>query len=313
MLEGAVPLVEVRRNGRLDCVHAGWIAVADATGSLLFAAGDPRSIYPRSAIKPIQALPLIDTGAADALGLTDAELAVCTASHAAEDFHIEAVRQVLAKAGLDESALQCGAHAPLRDPSLPAGVLQNNCSGKHAGMLAVCRHMGWDPGWYLNPRHRIQQAVKERLEELAEVRLGWGIDGCGVPAWYMPLGALAAAFARLPADPAGKRLVEVMRGHPDMIAGTGRRDSVLMRLTGGRIVSKGGAEGVAAGCAPDRGIGWALKIADGNSRAVAPALIRLLEKLDLLDRDEVKALAHLGRPELRNHAGTMVGQIVPVH
>lgn len=310
-LAGAVPLVEVRRNGRLDCIHAGWIAVADASGSLVFSLGDPTSVYPRSSAKPIQALPLVDSGAADALGLTDEELAVCTASHAAEDFHVEAVRRVLGKAGWDARALQCGAHAPLRDACLPAGVLDNNCSGKHAGMLAVCRHEGWDPAQYLSHEHPVQQAIKARFEALAEARLGWAVDGCGAPAWYMPLGTLAATFARLPQDPAGSRILGVMRSNPRMVAGTGRRDTLLMEATGGRIVSKGGAEGVTAGCAPERGIGWALKIADGNSRAVAPALIRLLERLELLSPEEAEAIAHLGRPELKNHAGAVVGEIVP--
>ncbi len=308
----SIPLVEVRRGGRVECVHRGWFVVTDAAGHLLKATGALPAVFARSSAKPFQALLVVDSGVADALPLTARELAVCAASHAGADGHVKAVRSILDKAGVAETALGCGAHPPLGDPRAAAGVLQNNCSGKHAGMLAVCRRQGWPLEGYLEPEHPLQEAICSRFSALAGTLMSGATDGCGVPAWHLPLEGLATAFARLGSDPAGRRILDAMRTHPEMVAGEGRRDTLLMRATDGRLVSKGGAEGVSAGCDPERGIGWALKIADGNSRAVGPALIAALRNCDLLTGAEAGLLEDVARPEIRNHGGTLVGRIEAV-
>lgn len=305
-------LAEVRRAGRLESTHWGWAIAVRSDGSRLLEVEGAPSIYARSAAKPFQALPLVQSGAFDALGLDEAHLAVCCASHAAEPAHLDAVRRVLASAGVSQDALGCGPQAPLSDPCAEASALTNNCSGKHSGMLATCAHMGWPLETYRDPAHPLQRAIAAALEELGDCRLDRGIDGCGVPAWYLPLRSLALAFARLPGDPAGRRIASAMAAHPVMVSGTDRRDTRLMQATGGRIVSKGGAEGVSAGCVPELGLGFALKIADGNARAVGPALVALLTELGLLDYRERLELADLAHPPVRNHAGVEVGDIVAV-
>jgi L-asparaginase II len=311
-MSSSVPLVEVRRGGRVECVHRGWFAVTDATGKLLAASGALPAVFARSSAKPVQALVLVDSGACDAFGLTEREIAVATASHAAEPFHLEAVDGILAKAGVAADALRCGAHAPLGDPCAPKGVRQNNCSGKHAGMLAACRHSGWQLETYLEPDNPLQTAIRDRFAALSGVLVSGATDGCGVPAWHLPLECLAMTLARLADDPAGRRILDAMRRNPDMVAGTGRRDTLLMQATQGRLVSKGGAEGVSVGCDPEAGVGWAIKIEDGSSRAVGPAVLALLRRLDLISEAEYDSLASAARPELRNHAGTLVGEISAV-
>ncbi|MBI6546931.1 MAG: asparaginase [Cyanobacteria bacterium NC_groundwater_1444_Ag_S-0.65um_54_12] len=309
---GAVPLVEVCRGGRVESVHTGWWAIVTASGEKLDTSSGPLpEIYARSSAKPFQALPLLQSGAADAFGLVEEELAICCASHAGEAFHRAAVSSVLTKAGLGSEALRCGSHAPLGDPAAPPGVLENNCSGKHAGMLATCRHQGWPLASYLASEHSLQQAIRTELTKLADTALRWGVDGCGAPAWYLPLASLALAYARLPAVTPGERIIAAMAAHPRMVAGTDRRDTAIMLATSGRLVSKGGAEGVSAGCYPAKGIGWALKISDGNARAVGPALLALLLQFGLLTAAEYERLATWGTPLLKNHAGTVVGQLKP--
>jgi len=308
----SIPLVEVRRGGRVECVHRGWFVVTDAQGNLLKASGALPAVFARSSAKPFQALQIVDSGVADALALTRAELAVCASSHAGSPTHVAAVERILDKAGVPATALRCGAHPPLGEPAAPAGVLQNNCSGKHAGMLAVCRRRGWALDGYLEADHPLQQAIQARFSDLAGTLMSGATDGCGVPAWHLPLEGLATAFARLPGDPAGRRILDAMRAEPAMVAGSGRRDTLLMEATGGRLVSKGGAEGVSAGCDPDRGIGWAIKIADGASRAVGPALVAMLRGCDLITGAEAALLEAVARPEIRNHAGTLVGNLEAV-
>ncbi|MBU6428350.1 MAG: asparaginase [Cyanobacteria bacterium REEB65] len=305
-----VRLAEVRRAGQVESVHFGWAVVLDASGAILFETPDAPPIFARSAAKPFQALPLVASGAFDSLGLDDSHLALCCASHAGEPVHLAGVREILARAGLTEGDLQCGSHAPLADPQARATALANNCSGKHAGMLAACRFNGWDSATYRDRHHPLQAAIASTLAALGDSELQSGVDGCGVPAWQLPLAGLALAYARLPQDPAGQRILRAMADHPTMVSGTGRRDTRLMQVSRGRIVSKGGAEGVAAGCAPAAKIGFALKIADGNPRAVEPVLLTLLGHLGLLDSSELAELAEFVRPVVRNHSGIAVGEIV---
>ena len=278
--------------------------------------------YARSSAKPFQAIPLILSGAAGALGLTDEELAVACASHNAEEPHLAAVRSILQKARLSEGELQNGAHPPLYAPAAARLArsgeepkpIHGNCSGKHAGMLAVCVHEGWETGSYRDPDHPLQRWILEIIARFCglerEVILPGG-DGCGVPAFGMPLENLATGFARLatgenlPDDltEAAGRVRRVMREHPYMVAGTERFDSAVMSSTD--LVSKSGAEAVFCAGSPE-GWGLALKISDGAGRGLRPAALTILAR---------RGVDVPGEPEtrpVRDLHGETVGRIVPL-
>ena len=278
--------------------------------------------YARSSAKPFQAIPLILSGAAGALGLTDEELAVACASHNAEEPHLAAVRSILQKARLSEGELLNGAHPPLYAPAAARLArsgeepkpIHGNCSGKHAGMLAVCVHEGWETGSYRDPDHPLQRWILEiiaRFCGLEREEILSGGDGCGVPAFGMPLENLATGFARLatgenlPDDltEAAGRVRRVMREHPYMVAGTGRFDTAVMSSTG--LVSKSGAEAVFCAGSPE-GWGLALKISDGAGRALRPAALTILAR---------RGVDVPGEPEtrpVRDLHGETVGRIVPL-
>ena len=279
-------------------------------------------VYARSSVKPFQAMPLVLSGAADALGLTDEELAVACASHNAEVPHLDAVRSILEKAHLSEEDLQNGAHPPLYAPAADdlarsgeePKAIHGNCSGKHAGMLAVCAHMGWKTVSYREQGHPLQLWILEivtRVCGLERDEIVLGGDGCGVPAFGMPLKNLATGFARLatgenlPDDLAGaaERIRGVMREHPYMVAGTDRFDTAVMRGTG--LVCKSGAEAVYGAGSPE-GWGLALKISDGGSRAVRPAALAVLARREVEVPDEPEV-----RP-VRDLRGEAVGEVVPL-
>jgi len=315
------PLAAVRRGALVESVHRGRLAVCDPRGEVLDAAGDPDAyVYARSSAKPFQALPLVLSGAADAFGLADEELAVACASHNAEGPHLAAVRSLLGKAGLSEEDLQSGAHPPMYGPEAAklAGSgeeprpIHGNCSGKHAGMLAVCAHEGLDTGGYRNPGHPVQRRILERVVEICGLRddevLVAG-DDCGVPAFALPLKGLATGFARLATgeglseEVAGavERLRRAMRESPFLVAGTGRFDTEVMGAT--ELVCKSGAEGLfAAGSA--EGWGLAVKVSDGGGRAVRPAAIATLGRRD------VEGLGAGDDPKRDLH-GVVVGEIGP--
>ncbi|HET6519499.1 MAG TPA: asparaginase [Geminicoccaceae bacterium] len=325
--------VEVLRGGRIESRHRAAAAVADAAGRVVLAVGEVgRPVYPRSAIKPLQALPLVETGAADRFGIGPAELALACASHGGEPRHVEAVRAWLARLGLDEGALRCGAHPPshaasterlIRDGAAPTPA-HNNCSGKHTGMLATALHLGEDLAGYLAPSHPVQRRVAAVLADMAGAEPDEpGIDGCGLPNWPLPLRALATAMARL-GDPAAGglaperaracgRIRAAMTAHPEMVAGEGRACTAIMAAAPHLLV-KTGAEGVYMAAWPARGLGLALKVEDGAGRASPVALLALFERLGALDDggDARDALAPVARPVLRNHAGTVVGGLRPV-
>jgi L-asparaginase II len=321
-------LVEVARADIVESRHRGAIAVADAGGNLLFALGDVgRAVFPRSAIKALQAIPLIESGAADALGLGDAELAVACASHSGDKVHIEAVRSILAKAGLDEEMLACGAHWPIgerasRDLTL-AGMrpqpIHNNCSGKHAGMLAACLHSGLDPVGYERHDHPLQQAIKQIVAEACDADLGsaeMGIDGCSVPTFALPLQSLATGFARLGSGrglartraEAVRRLTGACFAEPVLMAGEGRFDTVVLGGLAHKAFSKGGAEGVHAAALPELGLGIALKIDDGAKRGTEIVMAHLLAQL-LPGADRVLA-AYL-KGDISTWRGRAVGNLRP--
>jgi L-asparaginase II len=317
--------VEVVRGPLVESRHRLSLAVSDAAGRVVVSLGDSDSLtFYRSVAKPMQALPLVEEGVADAFGLTSPELALCCASHQGEPEHVEAARSILRKAGADESLLRCGPHAPYAASA--AGALftsgrtpepiHNNCSGKHAGMIALALGMGWDPLDY----HRVQHPVQRRMiDEVARwsgiepERMPLGVDGCGVVCFAVPLSAMARSFAAF--TEAAERgegaasVVGAMTAHPFMVGGTGRTCTDVMTVAGDRVFVKLGAEGVYGGGLRGQGLGFAIKIEDGGRRAVEPALVRLLEGLGVLSSEDVERLARHARPEVRNTLGEVVGEI----
>jgi L-asparaginase II len=289
-------LVELTRGATVESVHRGSVAVADSSGKVVFALGDLETpVYPRSSLKPIQALPLIESGAADAFGLSDEEIALACASHSGEPMHTTRVAAWLARIGCGESDLACGAHAsryePVAEDMIRRGEkptrIFNNCSGKHAGFLTVARH--WDiatRGYELHD-HPVQRAIAKVLAELTgiESEFPWGVDGCAAPNFAVPLGAQARAFARM-TGARGKRIVRAMMAHPDLVSGTGRTCAILMHSANGRAAVKTGAEGFFAGLIPELGLGIAIKIDDGAGRAANTVMAAMLEKFGVLGSDE---------------------------
>ncbi|CAA9460042.1 MAG: Hypothetical protein of L-Asparaginase type 2-like superfamily [uncultured Rubrobacteraceae bacterium] len=319
-----VPLVAVRRGAVVESVHRGRFVFCGPSGDVLDAAGDPDAyVYARSSAKPFQALPLVLSGAADAFGLSDEELAVACASHNAEGPHLAAVRSILKKAGLAEDDLQSGAHPPMHAPEAAKLArsgeeprpIHGNCSGKHAGMLAVCAHEGLDTGGYRDPGHPLQRRIMGLLTEVCDLREDEALlagDDCGVPAFALPLKKLATGFARLTTGEglsdevagAAGRVRRAMREHPFMVAGTGRLDAGVMEATG--VLCKSGAEGVFAAGSPD-GWGLAIKISDGGGRAVRPAAVAALWRRGV----EVTGDGPESRPTRGLH-GEVVGEIGPL-
>src|SRR5690606_36407945 len=289
-------LVEVLRGERVESRHRGAVAVEGPDGRLAFALGDVyRPIFPRSAIKAIQCLPLIETGAAERFGFGAAEIALVCASHSGTERHVAVAAGMLAKAGLDVRSLACGAHEPL---SLDAArqlilsgqqptPLHNNCSGKHAGMLATAVHMGEPLDDYWRPEHPVQARIAAALKDLTGAPITSdrvGIDGCSAPNWAIPLANLARAFARLATGEglsgvraeAARRVLQACWTEPELVAGQGRLDTVLMARFPGSVFLKTGAEGVYCGAVPARKLGFAVKIDDGAKRGsemVVKALI----------------------------------------
>jgi L-asparaginase II len=324
-------LVDVARGASIESRHRGRYVVVDIDGRILAAAGDiDAPVFPRSAIKFLQALPLVESGAADAFALTPPELAIACASHGGEPRHVETVASWLARLGLAPTDLACGAHMPsaaaAAEALLRAGTapnpLHNNCSGKHAGMLAVCRHLGEPTRGYIDPVHPQQHrvvAVFEAMLGRSLERAPRGIDGCGLPQIGVPLAALALGIARFGAPAklplaraaACRRLGAAILANPFMLAGTGRFCTRAIEACGGKALIKTGAEGVYVAAIPERGLGIALKIDDGAARAAEIAMARLLLDHAGLDDAGRAAIAALLAPGLVNAAGRPVGGLAP--
>ncbi len=315
--------VELVRGELVESLHRVHAAVVEPDGSLAAWSGDPqRQTYMRSAAKPIQALPLVLEGVVEARGVTPAELAVCCGSHGGEPEHLQVVRSLLERVGLDASALECGPHPPMHEASahglLRAGgtsePIHNNCSGKHAGMLALARAKGWPTGGYSRPEHPVQERILAEVERwtgVARHEIVQGVDGCGVPCFGVPLIAMARAFAELAAaadagDKGPSAVLDAMTAHPFQVAGTDRLCTQLMTELGGRVVAKVGAEGVY--CALDRqtGRGIALKVEDGSRRAAEVALMAVLGELQVLGDDQSEAMVRRGEPPVPNTLGRPV-------
>lgn len=321
-MAAAVELVELRRGGRLESRHRGHAVVVDETGAVAEAWGDPDLVtYPRSAAKPIQALPLLDSGAADAAGLGEAHLALACASHKAAANHTGLAAAWLAGLGLSDDDLRCGPQEPrdraARDALIRAGAapaqVHNNCSGKHCGFLTVGRHLDAGPN-YVDPDHSVQRAVRDAWEEVTgETSPGYGIDGCSAPNFATTLTGLARGMAGFATahrrsgsrSAAQARLVAAMLARPELVSGERGTCTRLMRACAGRAAVKGGAEGVYVAMLPDRGLGVALKVEDGADRAKDVAMAAILHRLGALPEDYPVA-----RP-IRNWAGVEVGRIQP--
>ena len=321
-------LVDVTRGDMVESRHCGAISVVKSDGQTMLTVGDTQGlVYPRSAIKPLQAIYLIESGAAEAFHLTDAELALACASHNGEIGHIAAVRAWLARLGLAEEALECGAHAPRRNEdwaalvkdNLSPGPAHNNCSGKHCGFLSSARHLGLTTEGYIAKEHPIQQAVLGLIGEMADVSLDatpGGIDGCGIPVAGMPLESLALAFARFATgaglgskrQAAAQRIYQAMVREPFMVAGSERWCTRAMQAGNGAFIVKTGAEGVYCGAVPGAGVGIALKIDDGASRAAECAMGTVLSGLGCLTKDQSSGLVG---SRVLNVAGKQVGRVLP--
>lgn len=324
--------VEVRRGDIVECRHRVHAAVREAGGALRAETTPPGLVTTfRSAAKPFQLLPLVERGHADAWGFTDEQLAVMAASHTGSPYHLDLVRGILARAGLDERHLACGYHDPLDPTSLEhvrrrpgdRSALYNNCSGKHAGMLCLARSEGWPVEGYALPDHPLQQLMKRTVAEccgVAEGEVGTAVDGCSVVVFAVPLAAMALGYARLaaasdaggPRERALARIRRAMQSFPQATGGEARFSTALMEAAGGRVVAKGGAEGLECIGVPQSGWGIAVKVEDGATRAVAPAVIALLEAFDVLPAQAIAALGPHHRPELLNAAGMRVGRLEPV-
>jgi L-asparaginase II len=318
-------LVEVTRGPLVESVHRGSVAIADADGRIVFALGDLETpVYPRSSLKPIQALPLVESGAAAAFALGDEEIALACASHSGEPMHTTRVAAWLTRIGCTEGDLACGAHAsryePVAEDMIRRGEkptrIHNNCSGKHTGFLTVARHWDIATRGYECHDHPVQRAVATGLCELAGVGddMAWGIDGCAAPNFALPLAAQARAFAKfaapdgLPTERANacRRIVRAMTVHPELVSGTGRACAILMRSAQGRAAVKTGAEGFFAGMIPERPLGIVLKIDDGAGRAAETVMAAILDKLGLLGDD--RAAREILRAPVLNTRGVTVGE-----
>ncbi len=345
---GYQPVLEVTRGQVVESVHFGAVAVADARGRLVAAWGDPQTAtFLRSSAKPFQALPLLESGAAERYGIPERELAAVCASHSGTDAHVAVVASLQARLGVAESELRCGTHPPfdgetaqrLKRAGQDPTPNRHNCSGKHTGMLAQARFYGEPLEGYVDAAHPVQRRILEAFAEMCAVEpsaVALGIDGCSVPTFAVSLHAAAAAYARL-ADPSAlgasradacRRIFRAMTAHPDMIAGWDRFDTQLMLAKPGQVLSKGGAEGyqglaLAPGAAGEGSpaLGAALKIADGDQgkrtdrppgqRARSRVAASVLEQLGVLAQADLRSLSGFLEPSLTNWRGLVVGEMRP--
>lgn len=311
----------VTRSGRIESIHRAVAAIVTPTGEVYNAFGDiDLQTYVRSSAKPFQAMAVLRSGARDKFVFTDEEMALICASHNAEPIHTDLARDILTKLELDESAYDCGAHPPIDKASandlIRQGVeptpIHNNCSGKHAGMLATALTLGVPTDGYLSQDHPVQQLIHEIVcESTDETEIFRGIDGCSAPVFYMPVNKLALAFARLAAQdtPERETIFRVMNAHPYLVAGRKRWDTEVMQQFPGTLVSKGGGEAVyGAGIKiDDRVYGLAVKVLDGHHRTLGAIVIALLNRIGMIDDAQREALKWFWQPELKNVAGRVTG------
>ncbi len=321
-------LVNVYRDKLIESIHRGDVVVVDKNGNNVYTVGDDQKLtYWRSAAKPFQALPLIYTGAAEKYDFTEKELAIMAASHSGEPKHVKVIRDILKKINLTENYLKCGIHPPLHKESAEElyksgkepGPVHNNCSGKHCALLALSKYHGWSLTNYNDIHHPAQRLIIKTISEISgrkEDSIYYGEDGCGVPVFGLTIKEMAFAYSRL-ANPlllpvkyrdAAEIITTGMEKYPDMIGGTDRFNTDLMKVTGRKLAAKSGAEGVF--CIGVHGnVGITVKIEDGNKRAVPPVILKILFNLNIISEEEVKKLQKYRKPAVMNNLGHKVGKI----
>lgn len=323
-------LLHYTRAEKVESMHRGDIAVVDVKGNLVDSIGNADlPMFWRSAAKPFQVLPFVEQGGIEKFNISTEELALMVSSHSGEKEHVELVIKALNKVGLTEDALSCGPAKPMNSKAANAILMQsqkyqavhNACSGKHTGMLALAKMLGIPVEGYTEPDHEVQKAMHQAVADGARLKLEEveiGIDGCGVPVFYLPLKNMAWAYARLAKPEEGdwgsressiKLIRDAMLEHPHVVAGTGRIDTEVMRLTKGRIIAKVGAEAVYCLASVEDGIGIAFKIEDGSFRAINPVVIGVLKRLGMLTAAEYDELVRKYPPILKNHRGDVIGTI----
>lgn len=331
------PLVQVTRGAITESRHRGHVVAVEPDGRIVAHLGSPGTVtFLRSSAKPHQTIPVVASGAAERFGFTEQEIALACASHSGERIHTELAASMLSKIGLGPEALRCGVHEPfspevsreLREKAEPPNVLQNNCSGKHAAMLALALHLGAPIETYDRPEHPVQLAIGDTISQFSGIAMediAVAVDGCGVPVFGITVKAMALMYARLVAPPSNfdnatrlacSRIVSAMTNHPDLIGGTSDRlDTEMMRATSGGLISKVGAEGVyTAGVLPceewPKGLGLALKIEDGDDHRARPTVvIESLNQLGVLDDDSLEAVSRYAFFPVRNRRGDVVGEV----
>ena len=321
--------VVATRGNDVESLHRVHAAVIDADGSVIGGAREMDfNTHWRSCAKPFQVMPLLKTGAFDDLAWGNDELALAVASHGGEPEHVAIATRMLADLGLEEGDLACGPHDPmavrgqkiLRESGARATRLHNNCSGKHAAMLARAHIAGWKTAGYEKSDHPVQQSCLESVAEWAGMdarEIGQAVDGCGVVEFSTPLMSMAKAWARFATaiqdeDAHPKRIHGAVRERPFLFGGSDRFDSILVEETEGRVMTKVGAEGVHAAAIPERGIGFVIKVEDGSQRAQFPAVLRMLQYLDALPETLPASLEEFRRRAIRNTRGEWVGEVRPI-
>lgn len=322
-------IVEVTRGTLVESRHRGMAVMVDGDGAVVFAAGDIDSpVFPRSACKAMQALPLVESGAADAYGFGAKELALSCSSHSGEDAHAELASAMLARAGRDVDTLECGAHWSFDQNTLihqartldRPTALHNNCSGKHSGFVCACCHMGHDPKGYVEYDHPLQAEIRATMQSLTGAHLGvenCGTDGCSIPTYAVPLKGLAHGFAKMATgtglEPsrakASKRLIEACMAEPFYVAGTKRACTQIMQIAPGKIFAKTGAEGVFCAVLPDQGLSIAVKCEDGTTRAAEAMIAALLARYVEKDSAEQSALMAMANHTMHNWNRRAVGDV----
>lgn len=324
-------LVEALRGAIVESRHRGAVAVVDADGGVALEIGDiDAPVFPRSAVKAIQALPFVESGAADDFGFGQKELALACASHSGEPEHAALAARMLSTAAIDPHALECGAHWPLDEEAKLAlarkgaqpTALHNNCSGKHAAFLCTCEHLGHPTKGYVgfdHPYQRLLRGVMEEVTGAAHDENNMAIDGCSIPTYAVPPRALALGFARMATGAgltperarAARRLLSACMAEPYHVAGAGRMDLLLMQAGGGRIFAKTGAEGVYCAAVPELGLGIALKCDDGATRGAETMVAAVLARLMAKDAALAARLGELARPAITSRRGVEVGRLRP--
>ncbi len=323
-------LINVVRGGLVESQHRGHLVITDRDGTVTFSLGNPDHVtYWRSAAKPFQALPLLERQVIKKYNLSSQDVALFTSSHNGEEQHTEAIHRLLSKLGLSESDLDCGISAPMHLPTakkiLASGnaftAYHNACSGKHCGMLALALLLEAPLAGYIQPDHPVQQEMLQTIcqcTSLSPDKVRLGVDGCGVPVFSLPLRHMAMAYARLSLpqgyfEPHRLEAMNIIRQsmtqYPFYVAGTDRLDTLLMEVSQGKLVAKLGSEGIYCIGIVDEGIGLALKIEDGNSRAIDPVVIQVLRQLGYLNEDAFEKLQHLWQPIVMNHRGDKIGHL----